>query len=118
MNRATDVLAQSISFPADLLVLANHRPAGLYHFFKSDSLARSESLVTALVFAFFVLGLSLARFGVLAALIATALSTFISFVYGLINDSTLTQAFLWSMVSALVLQVGYLVGQVVPPLRR
>ena len=74
--------------------------------------------MTALVFSFFALGLSLARFGVLAALIATALSTLISFAYGLINGSTLTQAFLWSMASAVVLQVGYLVGQVVPPLRR
>ncbi len=74
--------------------------------------------MTALVLSFFALGLSLARFGVLAALIATALSTLISFAYGLINGSTLTQAFLWSMASAVVLQVGYLVGQVVPPLRR
>ncbi len=72
----------------------------------------------ALVLAVFVLGLSLARFGVLAPLLATALSSALSFIYYLMNGSTLTQALMLSVFSALVLQVGYLVGQVLPPLKR
>ena len=69
------MLAHSIQ--ADLGPL-NHRHARLYDLFKTRiTWTRSEPFVTALVFSFFALGLSLARFGVLAALIATALSTLI-----------------------------------------
>jgi hypothetical protein len=67
--------------------------------------------VLILTSAVFALGFSLARFGVLAALVATALSAIVWLIYDLMNGSTLTQALLLSLFFALVLQVGYLVGQ-------
>jgi hypothetical protein len=74
--------------------------------------------VLILIFAVFALGLSLARFGVLAALVVTALSTIVWLIYDLMNGSTPTQALLLSVFFALVLQVGYLVGQLLRPSKR
>ena len=71
-----------------------------------------------LIFAVFALGFGLARFSVLAALVATALTTAVSFIYDLMNGSTPAQAILLSVFFALVLQVGYLVGQVLRLLRK
>ncbi len=72
----------------------------------------------AFTVALFMLGLSLARFGVLAALVATALSTAVSFVYDMTDGETVPQALLLSVFLAMVLQVGYLIGQVLPPVQR
>jgi hypothetical protein len=74
--------------------------------------------VLILISAVFALGFSLARFGVLAALVATALSAVVWLIYDLMNGSTLTQALLLSLFFALVLQVGYLVGQLLRPSKR
>jgi hypothetical protein len=74
--------------------------------------------VLAFILAAFALGLYLARFGVLAVLVATALSSAASFIYDLVDGSTLTQALLLSLFIAFVMQVGYLVGQVLLSLRR
>jgi hypothetical protein len=70
-----------------------------------------------MTFAFFALGFSLARFGVLAALVATALSTPAWLIYDLMRGGTLAQAVLWSAFFAFVQQAGYLVGQVLRPSR-
>ena len=64
-----------------------------------------------LTFAFFALGFSLARFGVLAALVATALSTPAWLIYDLMRGGTLAQAVLWSAFFAFVQRAGYLVGR-------
>ena len=72
----------------------------------------------AFILSAFALGLYLARFGVLAVLVATALSSAASFIYDLVDGSTLTQALLLSLFIAFVMQVGYLVGQVLLSLRR
>jgi hypothetical protein len=74
--------------------------------------------VLAFILSAFALGLYLARFGVLAVLVATALSSAASFIYDLVDGSTLTQALLLSLFIAFVMQVGYLVGQVLLSLRR
>jgi hypothetical protein len=73
--------------------------------------------VLILTFAFFALGFGLARFGVLAILAATALSTPAWLIYDLMNGEALAQALLLSAFFALVLQAGYLVGQVLRPSR-
>ena len=73
--------------------------------------------VLILTFAFFALGFGLARFGVLAALVATALSSPAWLIYDLVNGATLAQALLRSAFFAFVLQAGYLVGQVLRPSR-
>jgi hypothetical protein len=73
--------------------------------------------VVILTFAFFALGFSLAGFGVLAILVATALSTPAWLIYDLVNGATLVQALLRSAFFAFVLQAGYLVGQVLRPSR-
>jgi hypothetical protein len=109
-------LFQIVNYPA----LAKQSPTVLYPVGDSKSRSSSSSggtRVLALILVFFVLGLILARFGVLAALLATALSTAGSFTYDLMNGSTFTQALSSGVIFALVLQVGYLVGQVLPPLR-
>jgi hypothetical protein len=99
-------------------MLANGCPAG---FIIQDSKCESPSgsgSVLILIFAVFALGFSLARFGVLAALVATALSITVWLIYDLMNGSTVTQALLSSGLVALVLQVGYLVGQLLRPSKR
>jgi hypothetical protein len=74
--------------------------------------------VLILTSAFFAWGFSLARFGVLGALVATALFTPAWLIYDLMNGATLAQALLLSAFFALVLQAGYLVGEVLRPSRR
>jgi len=74
--------------------------------------------VLAFILAALALGLYLARFGVLAVLVATALSSAASFTYDLTDGSTLAQALLLSLFIAFVVQVGYLVDQVLLSLRR
>ena len=71
--------------------------------------------VVILTFAFFALGFGLARFGVLAALVATALCAPAWLIYDLLHGATLARALLLSAFLALVLQAGYLIGQVLRP---
>jgi hypothetical protein len=100
-------------------MLANRCPAGLIisGLEKRESSPRSGAFVLAFVLAAFALGLYLARFGVLAVLVATALSSAASFTYDLMDGSTLTQALLSTLFIAFVVQVGYLIGQVLLLLR-
>ena len=95
-------------------------PRRSYHFGtrKRESPPRSGAFVLALMLAAFALGLYLARFGVLAVLVATALSSAASFTYDLMDGSTLIQIISLSLFMGFVVQVGYLVGQVMLSLRR
>jgi hypothetical protein len=100
-------------------MLANHYPAGfIIQDVENVNHCQVRGPVLILIFAHFALGFSLARFGVLAALVATALSITVWLFYYLMNGSTLTQALLLSVFFALMLQVGYLFGQVVRPSKR
>ena len=59
-----------------------------------------------------VLGLCLARFNVLAALVAAAVCAVGSAViYEIVGDSRVTHSVLTGALTGLVLPVGYLVGQ-------
>ena len=101
-------------------MLANRCPAGLIisGFENANHRHVRGAFVLAFMLVAFALGLYLARFGVLAVLVATALSSAASFTYDLMHGSTLKQALLSSLFIVLVVQVGYLVGQVLLSSRR
>jgi hypothetical protein len=67
----------------------------------------------AIMLAALASGLCLTRFNVFAVLIATILSAAAAFIFNMMHESTLPHSLLLSLVTAFVLQVGYLVGQVV-----
>jgi hypothetical protein len=58
-----------------------------------------------------VLGLSLARFNVLAALVAAAVCAAGSAIFEMVGDSNIIHSVLTGALTGLVLPVGYLVGQ-------
>src|SRR4051812_42421149 len=78
------------------MVLANHCPGG-----SIVSKARTQptwgSFLIASIFVVFILGLCLARFGVLAPLLATGVSICVAFIYEAMNGSTPTQALVSSV---------------------
>jgi hypothetical protein len=64
-----------------------------------------------LMIASLILGFLMARFNVLAALVATEICAVSSFIYYMTSDVTLAHILLVSLATAFVLHVGYLVGQ-------
>jgi hypothetical protein len=68
-------------------------------------------LLFPLMLASLVLGLCLARFNVLAALVAAAVCAAGSAIYEMVGDSRITHSVLTGALTGLVLPVGYLVGQ-------
>jgi len=64
------------------------------------------------------LGLCLARFNVLAVLMAAAVLIIGIFIYGIVRETPLTHSVLAAIVVVFFLPVGYLVIQLLPPSRK
>jgi Na+-transporting NADH:ubiquinone oxidoreductase subunit NqrE len=75
-------------------------------------------MLAIVLLAALALGLYLARFSVFAVLIATTCSAAAAFIFNITQDSTLPHSVLVALVTAFVLQVGYLLGQVLRPSRK
>jgi hypothetical protein len=75
-------------------------------------------MLAIMLVATLALGLYLARFNVFAVLIATTISAAAAFIFNITQDSTRSHSVLVALLAAFVLQVGYLVGQVLRPSRK
>jgi len=77
-----------------------------------------EPSVVGLMIVSFVLGVYVARFNILAAIVASIVCAAVSLLYDLSSESTLMHSLLASVGTACALQVGYLVGQLLRLPRR